>query len=144
MYIKNAIFASWLIMQSCKRADKFRPEPENISSNPARTRKLIWSTNHARKKNESWVRSKKFSNIAKLFWLFFVHLRQKVRLRPELSPKLFSTLGPNPAQTRTQSEKPGPTYNSVFMAPLALWERNHQSSSCYSSIQCAGEWQPTF
>ena len=25
----------------------------------------------------------------------FVHLRQKARLRPELSPKLLSTLGPN-------------------------------------------------
>ena len=30
----------------------------------------------------------------------FVHLRQKVRLRPELSPKFLSTLGPNPAQVR--------------------------------------------
>ena len=28
----------------------------------------------------------------------FVHLRQKVRLRPELSPQLLSTLGPNPAR----------------------------------------------
>ena len=26
----------------------------------------------------------------------FVHLRKKVRLRPELSPKLFLTLGSNP------------------------------------------------
>ena len=26
----------------------------------------------------------------------FVHLRQDVRLRPELSPKFLSTLGPNP------------------------------------------------
>ena len=40
----------------------------------------------------------------------FVHLRQKVRLRPELSPKFSSTLGPNPARTRP--EKPGSTYNS--------------------------------
>ena len=44
------------------------------------------------------------------FVYIFVHLRQKVRLRPELSPKFFSTLGPNPARTRP--EKPGPTYNS--------------------------------
>ena len=41
----------------------------------------------------------------------FVHLRQKVGLRPELSPKFLSTLGPNPVRTRP--EKPGPTYNSV-------------------------------
>ena len=28
----------------------------------------------------------------------FVHLRQKICLRPDLSPKFLSTLGPNPAQ----------------------------------------------
>ena len=44
------------------------------------------------------------------FDYFFVHLRQKVRLRPELSSKFLSTLGPNLARTRP--EKPGPTYNS--------------------------------
>ena len=44
------------------------------------------------------------------FDYIFAHLRQKVRLRPELSPKFLSTLGPNPARTRP--EKPGPTYNS--------------------------------
>ena len=45
------------------------------------------------------------------FDYIFVHVRQKVRLRPELSLKFLSTLGPNPAQTRR--EKPGPTYNSA-------------------------------
>ena len=43
----------------------------------------------------------------------FVHLRQKVRLRPELSPKFLSTLGLNPAKTRP--EKPGPIYNSDLL-----------------------------
>ena len=33
------------------------------------------------------------------FDYIFVCLRQKVRLRPELSPKLLSTLGPNPNPT---------------------------------------------
>ena len=47
------------------------------------------------------------------FDYIFVHLRQKLRLRPELSPKFLSTLGPNPARTQTRPEKPGPTYNSV-------------------------------
>ena len=28
----------------------------------------------------------------------FVHLRQKLCLRPELSPKFLSTLGPNPTR----------------------------------------------
>ena len=46
------------------------------------------------------------------FDYIFVHLKQKARLRPELSPKILSTLGPNPALTRTRPEKPGPTYNS--------------------------------
>ena len=41
-----------------------------------------------------------------------MQLRQKARLRPELSPKLLLTLGPNPARTRTRPEKPGPAYNS--------------------------------
>ena len=51
----------------------------------------------------------------------FVHLRQKVRLRPKLSPKFLSTLGPNPARTRP--EKPGPTYNF----DIALEKRNDVS-----------------
>ena len=42
----------------------------------------------------------------------FAQLKQKVRLRPELSPKFLSTLGPNPARTLTRPEKPGPSYNS--------------------------------
>ena len=32
------------------------------------------------------------------FNYIFVYLRQKVRLRPKLSPKSLSTLGPNPTQ----------------------------------------------
>ena len=32
------------------------------------------------------------------FDYIFVHLRQKVRLRPELSPKFLSILGPNPTR----------------------------------------------
>ena len=58
----------------------------------------------------------------------FVHLRKKAGLRPQLSPKFLSTLGPNPARTRpepgpnparTRPEKPGPTYNSVHMSYLS-------------------------
>ena len=46
------------------------------------------------------------------FDYIFVQLKQKARLRPELSPKFLSTLGPNPARTRR--EKPGPTYYTVL------------------------------
>ena len=45
-----------------------------------------------------------------------MHPRQKVRLRPEISPKFSSILGPNPARTRP--EKPGPTNNSEVAAWL--------------------------
>ena len=50
------------------------------------------------------------------FDCIFVHLRQKVRLRPELSSKFLSTLGRNAARTRL--EKPGPTYNSEM---IIIW-----------------------
>ena len=49
------------------------------------------------------------------FDYIFVHQRQKVRLRSELSRKFLSTLGPNPARTRP--EKPGPPYNSALLHP---------------------------
>ena len=45
----------------------------------------------------------KFSNVAKLFWLYFVHLRQKARHQA----RNFVNFGPEP-----RSEKLGPTYNS--------------------------------
>ena len=48
------------------------------------------------------------------FNYIFGYLKPKIRLRPELSPKFWSTLGPNPARTRARPEKPGPTYNSGF------------------------------
>ena len=54
------------------------------------------------------------------FDYIFVHLRQKVRLRPESSPKFLSTLSLNPARTRP--EKPGPTYNSGRSEIMPRWE----------------------
>ena len=46
------------------------------------------------------------------FEYIFVHLRQKVRLRPELRTKFLSTLSQNPARTRPRPEKHGSSYNS--------------------------------
>ena len=37
-----------------------------------------------------------------------VHLKQKVRLRPELSRKFLSNLGPNPARTRAKPDPKSP------------------------------------
>ena len=46
---------------------------------------------------------KNLAMLPRYFDYFFVQLRQKARLRPELSPKFLSTLA------RTRPEKPGPT-----------------------------------
>ena len=56
---------------------------------------------------------KNLAMLPNYFDYIFEHLRQKVRLKPELSPKLLSALGPNPARNQARPEKPGPTYNSV-------------------------------
>ena len=49
-------------------------------------------------KSEIQVGSKKFAILPSNFYNFFVHLKQKVRLRPELSPTFLSSLGPNPTR----------------------------------------------
>ena len=41
---------------------------------------------------------KNIAMLPKYLDCIFVHLRQKVRLRPELSTKFLSTLGPNPTR----------------------------------------------
>ena len=74
------------------------PEPETISRNSAWTRKLIWSPNHAPKNPKVELGLKNLAILPSYFDYFFVHQRQKVRLRPELSPKFLSTLGPNPTR----------------------------------------------
>ena len=64
------------------------------------------------KKTEVKLRLKNLAMLPSYFDYIFVYLRQKARLRPELSAKFQSTLSPNPARTRP--EKPGPTYNSAL------------------------------
>ena len=41
---------------------------------------------------------KNLATLQSNFDYIFVHLKQKVRLRPGLSPKFLSTLGPNPTR----------------------------------------------
>ena len=41
---------------------------------------------------------KNLATFPKYFDYIFVRLRQRVRLRPELSPTFLSTLGPNPTR----------------------------------------------
>ena len=58
-----------------------------------------------KKKTKVKLGLKNLAMLPNYFDYIFAHLRQKARLRPELSPKFLSTLGLNP----TQKE---PTYNS--------------------------------
>ena len=60
------------------------------------------------------------------FDYIFVYLRQKARLRRELSPKSLSTLGSNPARTRP--EKPGPTYNSELSGKYTKYHKVSQAT----------------
>ena len=50
------------------------------------------------------------------FDYIFVHQRQYSTSQARIKPKFLSTLGPNPARTRTQPEKPGPTCNFDVIA----------------------------
>ena len=55
-----------------------------------------------------------FSNVAKLFWLYFCVPKTKSTSQALVKPKIFVNFSPeagtNPNSTRP--EKPGPTYNS--------------------------------
>ena len=66
------------------------------------------------------------------FDYIFVHLRQKPRLRPELSPKFLSALGPNLARTRP--EKPSPTYNSALGNRASSEEKSQRWRAVCSSV----------
>ena len=66
----------------------------------------------------------------------FVHLRQKVRLRPKLSPKFLSTLGPNRNPTQkagpdlqlsSESSLLGNSFELFFTEFPAFLNRNHQA-----------------
>ena len=50
------------------------------------------------KKTKLKLGLKNFAMLLSYFDYSFVHPRQKARLRPELSPKFLSTLGPNPTR----------------------------------------------
>ena len=52
------------------------------------------------KKTKVKLELKNLSMLPDYFDYVFVLLRQKARLRPELSPKFLPTLGPNPEPTR--------------------------------------------
>ena len=48
------------------------------------------------KKNESYVRSEKFSNVAKLFWLYFCAPKIKSTSQARFKPEIFVNFRPEP------------------------------------------------
>ena len=92
--------------------------PTSSGPNPARTRKYkskpgpnpkaILKPNHARKSPKVRLGLKNLAILRGYFNYIFVHLRQKVRFRPEIIPKILSTLGPKPARTRPEPDPKNP------------------------------------
>ena len=82
------------------RTRKYKPEPGNIIP----TLKTNFNPKSCPKKPESKLSLKNLAKLTSYFDYIFVLLRQKVRLRPELSPKFLSTLGQNPARTQPERD----------------------------------------
>ena len=72
----------------------------------------------------------------------YVHLKQKARLRAELSTKILSTLGSNPARTRR--EKPGPTYSSGAANSLSIYSKLQKRSSRLALVDDDVDTHPIF
>ena len=77
---------------------KFKPEP---GPSP----KTNFKPTSCSRKPKVKLGLKNLAMLPNYFGYIFMHLRQKVRLRPKISPKFFSTSGTNPARSRLE---PGP------------------------------------
>ena len=72
-----------------------------------------------------------------LFWLYFVHLRQKAHLRPELSPKFLSTLGSNPTrkvQPDLQLWSPKCHNQNIVLGGQNFFKRGRKLQAVFFSI----------
>ena len=84
--------------------DRVVNRPTRSGQNPARTRKYKpepgpktnLKPKSCPKKTKVKFGLKNLAMLPSYFDYILVHPRQKARLRPELSPKFLSTLGPNP------------------------------------------------
>ena len=65
-------------------------------------------------KTESYVRSEKVSNVAKLFLLYFSAPKTKRTFQARFKPKIFDPICQ--LKARTRPEKPGPTSEVVLWA----------------------------
>ena len=114
-------------------ASSGRPEPENSSSNPAWTRKLIWSQIMPEKKTKVTLGLKNWAMLPSYFDSTFVHLRQKARLRPEIfvifrtepdpkSPVRLTTLLPQKREVRGLISRPVKLNTGLETFPLCCFE----------------------
>ena len=72
------------------------------------------------------------------FNYIFVHLRQKVRFRPEISPKILSTLGPNPTRKARLDFQSVPTGTLDFchtQVHLDIFNRSNFKNSTFSGLK---------
>ena len=90
-----------------------------------------------KKKRKVKLGLKNLAMLPSYFDYIFVHLRQKVRLWPEKSPKFLSPLDPNPTRTRARPEKPGPTYNSGSYDKVSSQAAVLLYKSLYSNYFCS-------
>ena len=114
------------------RTRKFKPEP---GPNP----KTNLKSKSCPKKTIVQLGLKNLAMLSIYFNYIFVHLKQKARLRPELSPKFLSTLDPKPARTRTRPKKPALTYNSETQCCQQL---ANAATFLLTEVCCLpGEWR---
>ena len=107
------------------RTRKYKPEP---CPNP----KTNLKPKSCPKKTKVKLGLKNLARLPSYFAYIFVHLKQKARLRPELSQN-FCQL---PARTRP--EKPGPTYNSDLFWPTlsrTFLNRLNSNSTQHTEVQ---------
>ena len=68
---------------------------------------------------------KNLAMLSSYFDYLFVHLRQKVSLKPELSPKFLSTFGPNPTRKARPNLQlwvaPGAGFSGVTLFRSRNW-----------------------
>ena len=72
-----------------------------------------------KKRKISYSRSEKFSNVAKLFWLYFCALKTKSTSQARIKLEIFVNFRPNPARTRPElSPNPNPARLTTLVCHL--------------------------
>ena len=103
----------------------------------ARTRKQIWSPNHARKNPKVKLGLRNWAMLPSYFDCIFVHLRQKARLRSELSPKFFVNFWPEP-----QPDSKSPARLTTLSPPRQFCVKKYfwKKISCRGNAHWTNYW----